>query len=83
MVDNDNGSALTGMKDADWMWEARAIEKQNAAIAVCFAQGDNATAHILTHIVKEEGNHIAEIEGWQAQVSMIGLPSFLSAHTED
>lgn len=22
-----NGSALTGMKDADWMWEARAIEK--------------------------------------------------------
>ena len=22
-----NGSALTGMKDEDWMWEARAIEK--------------------------------------------------------
>lgn len=22
-----NGSALTGMKDADWLWEARALEK--------------------------------------------------------
>ena len=68
---------------ADLASEARAIDKQNAAIAVCIAAGDNSTAHILTHIVREEGEHAAEIEGWQQEIAMIGIPGFLSARIED
>ena len=67
---------------ADDEAETRAIESTNAAVKVAFDAGDQTTAHILTHIVKEECDHLAELEGWQKQIEQMGVEGFLSSYVE-
>ena len=59
--------------------ETRAIDGYNAAIKIAAESGDNATRAMLETILAEETDHLNEIEGWQDQIGMIGLPDFLNA----
>jgi len=59
--------------------ETRAIDAYNAAIKIAVEAGDNATRAMLETILAEETDHLNEIEGWQDQIGMIGLPDFLNA----
>jgi bacterioferritin len=62
--------------------EATAIERYNAAIKLVCEGGDNATRIMLDGIVAEETEHLNEIEGWQDQCGMMGLPAFLTARVK-
>ena len=72
-------SDVVGQFGFDASAELRAIESYNAAISACEAYQDFATAEILRRIVSEKIDHLNEIEGWQDQIGMMGLPAFLTA----
>ncbi len=63
----------------DAIAEQRAITSYNTAVNLCDESDDNATLVILNGILSEETEHLNEIEGWQAQIAMMGLGAFLSA----
>ena len=76
-ADIDNVSRAV---DLDAAAELRAVEKYNAAIAVCVSESDNATRAIIEPILVEEDNeHLNELEGWQIELGTtgVGLAAFV------
>jgi bacterioferritin len=58
--------------------ELGAIKAYNAAIKLAQDVGDNATKEFLDSILKDEDDHINEIEAQQDQIRQMGLPQYLS-----
>lgn len=72
-------SDVSGAIGFDGEAETRAITGYETAIKIATEAGDNATREILAQILTEETDHLNEIEGWQDQISQIGLGCFLAA----
>ena len=66
------GATVQQMLDFDHASELSAIRGYNASIAVCVEAGDEITGRILRRILKDEGNHIGDIEARQTQIDQLG-----------
>lgn len=58
--------------------EQGAIEKYNTAIAFATATGDNATRDLLVDILKDEDDHLIDIEKRLVQIAQTQYPQWLS-----
>ena len=58
--------------------EEIAIKGYNEGIKLCTELGDNATKTILEGILKDEDQHLDEIEEHMDQIEMMGLPYYLT-----
>jgi len=72
------GSDVPKMFASDMLLELDAVKKYNEAIIVCSDEKDSATRDVLKKILKDEDEHINEIEEVQDQISQIGIQLFLS-----
>jgi bacterioferritin len=58
--------------------EMGAVKSYNAAIKLAVDVADNATKELLDSILKDEDDHVDEIETQQDQVRQMGLPQYLT-----
>jgi bacterioferritin len=58
--------------------EMMAVKGYNAAIKLATEVADNATKEILEAILKQEDDHVDEIETQQDQIAQMGLPQYLN-----
>jgi bacterioferritin len=58
--------------------EMIAVKGYNAGIKLATTVGDNATKEILEEILKQEDEHVDEIETQQDQIQQMGLPQYLN-----
>ncbi len=77
------GSDIPKQLENDHTAEEGAIKAYNEAIKLAGEVGDFATREILEEILKDEDQHIDEIEELQDQISHMTLPIFLSTQVED
>lgn len=63
--------------------EMAALQNYNAAIALAVSVKDNATREMLESILKDEDQHIDDIEARQDQIAQMGLPNFLAEQTKE
>ena len=63
---------------SDRLAEMGAIAKYNAAIKIAVEQGDNATRDLLVSILKDEDDHLIDIEKRLVQIAQTQLPQWLS-----
>jgi bacterioferritin len=68
---------ITGDQDA----EVSAVRAYNAAIAQGHEVGDQATADLLTRILRMEEGHVDWAEMQRAQVEQMGLENYLANQT--
>jgi bacterioferritin len=61
--------------------EMGAVKSYNQAIALAAEVGDNATKEILDSILKDEDDHVDEIEEKLDQVKQMGIQIFLMTQT--
>jgi bacterioferritin len=73
---------VPGMIGNDQEAELGAVRAYNAGIRLARELEDNATVHLLTDILKMEEGHVAWAEQQRAQISQMGLESYLSLQTE-
>lgn len=66
---------------SDLAAEMVAIKAYNAAIKLAGEVGDYATREILEGILKDEDQHVDEIEELQGQIEHMSLPVFLTTQT--
>ena len=76
------GAQVPEMFNNDHNAEAGAIASYNNAIMVAGELKDYSTREILEAILKEEDDHINQIEAIQDEIKQIGLQVFLSAQLE-
>ena len=62
----------------DRMAEIGAIAKYNAAIKIAVQSGDDATRDMLTSILKDEDDHLLDLEKLLVQIAQVQLPQWLS-----
>jgi len=72
------GADVPKQFDNDLASEMGAVKSYNAAIKLAVDVGDNATKELLDAILKEEDDHVDEIETQQDQVKQMGLPQYLT-----
>ncbi len=58
--------------------EMGAVANYNAAIKLAVEVADNATKELLESILKDEDDHVDEIETQQDQIKQMGLPQYLN-----
>jgi len=75
LVSQDLNSSLGNDKTA----ELGAIAKLNAAIEMAVDLGDNATREMLVDILKDEDEHLQDIEQRQGQIVTITAANFWAA----
>ncbi len=75
------GKEIPKMLSNDHDAEEGAIKAYNEAIILAGEVGDFATREILEEILKDEDQHIDEIEELQDQISHMTLPIFLTTQT--
>lgn len=63
--------------------EEGADKMYNDAIKLATEVGDNGTRDLLTEILKDEENHIDELEAHLSQIEQMGIQNFLSTQTEE
>jgi bacterioferritin len=73
------GAAVPDMFNNDHHAEADAIAAYNDAIRLAGEVKDYATREMLEAILKDEDDHIDEIEEVQDEIKQIGLPVFLAS----
>ena len=73
------GSDVPKQFDNDLAAEMGAIRSYNAAIKLAQEVADNATKEILDSILKDEDDHVDEIETQQDQIKQMGLPQYLNS----
>ena len=61
--------------------ETDAISQYRAAIRLCLEVADDGTRTLLESILKDEEQHLNDIEAQQAQIQQMGLQQFLSEQT--
>jgi bacterioferritin len=72
------GSDVPKQFDNDLAAEMGAVKSYNAAIKLAVEVSDNATKELLDSILKDEDDHVDEIETQQDQIKQMGLPQYLS-----
>ena len=72
------GSDVPKQIEYDRAAEEGAIKAYNDAIALAAEERDHATRDLLVQILKDEDNHIDELEELLDQIEQMGLPMFLS-----
>ena len=72
------GSDVLKMFASDHTSELDAVKAYNKAIKLAGEVGDFATRGILEDILKDEDNHMDEIEEVQSQIGQMTLPIFLT-----
>lgn len=61
--------------------EYSAVKQYNAAVKLAVEVGDNATKDLLEDILKDEDEHVDELEEYVDQLGQMGLQLFLSTKT--
>ncbi len=72
------GADVPRQFDNDLGAEMGAVRAYNAAIKLAQEVADNATKEMLDSILKDEDDHVDEIETQQDQIKQMGLPQYLS-----
>lgn len=72
------GETVPEMFAADLALEQEAIPRLNDAIALCVAEGDNGTRHLLEEILTSEEEHLDWLETQQRLVSQLGEVAYLA-----
>jgi bacterioferritin len=67
----------------DLVLEKEAVTAYNKAIEACRKAGDNATADFLKDILKEEEEHVDDLETQLSLVEQLGLQNYLSQQLEE
>ena len=62
---------------SDWQAEFGAVEAYNESIRLAAELGDNGTKELLDAILKDEEDHIDELESQLDQVKQMGIKNFL------
>jgi bacterioferritin len=75
------GAEIPKQLNNDHALEIEAIKAYNAAIVLAGEVGDFATRDLLEGILKQEDEHVDEIEAFTDQISQMTLPVFLSTQT--
>ena len=75
------GAEIPNQLNNDHALELDAIKAYNAAIVLAGEVGDFATRDLLQEILKQEDEHVDEIEAFTDQISQMTLPVFLSTQT--
>lgn len=76
------GADIPQQLNNDLALEISAVNNYNSAIKEAEEAGDNATKHILQHILDEEDVDLDEIEEKLEQLNRMGLQNFLALHAE-
>jgi len=61
----------------DLRTEKGAIQDYNGAVALCVAENDRGSAHLLREILEDEEQHIDWFEAQHHQIEQLGLPNYL------
>lgn len=72
------GADIPKQFENDLAAEMGAVKAYNAAIKLAQEVSDNATKELLDSILKDEDDHVDEIEEHIDQVKQMGLPQYLS-----
>lgn len=75
------GAEIPKQLNNDHALELEAIKAYNTAIVLAGEVGDFATRELLQSILKQEDQHVDEIEAFTDQISQMTLPVFLSTQT--
>jgi bacterioferritin len=77
------GADVPKQLEADLKAEADAVRSYNEAIQLAGEVGDNATRDLLIEILKDEDDHIDEIEEQLDQIAQMGAGVYLSTQTQE
>jgi bacterioferritin len=72
------GETVPEQLRADRALEMDAIKRLNDAIALCVAQGDNASRHLLEEILRSEESHLDWIETQLGLLEHLGETQYLA-----
>ncbi|HEV7731554.1 MAG TPA: bacterioferritin [Candidatus Binatia bacterium] len=67
----------------DLALEVEAIGKLNQAIALCVAEGDNASRHLLEELLKSEEEHLDWLETQLGLIAKLGENQYLAEQMHD
>lgn len=76
------GPEVAQQHESDRKAEEIAIKDYNAAIKLARDVGDNGTREFLEAILKDEENHIDELEAQLDQISQMGIQLYLAEQTK-
>ncbi|MBU5614135.1 bacterioferritin [Geomonas azotofigens] len=71
------GGEIPKMHQFDHALEESAIKGYNESIKLAMELGDNGTKELLESILKQEENHIDDIEAQLDQISQMGVQNYL------
>jgi bacterioferritin len=71
------GSEVEKQINNDWHAEAGAVKGYNESIRLATELGDNGTKELLDSILKDEEDHIDELEAQLDQIKQMGIANFL------
>ena len=77
------GETVPEMLASDLELEREAVPRLNAAIALCTANGDSGTRHLLEEILVSEEEHLDWLETQLRLIKEIGLAGYLGEHMSD
>lgn len=72
------GQDIVKIHELDHFAEFTAIQNYNETIHLCVALGDNGTRLIIEEILKDEEDHINDLEKQLIEIKQIGTQNFLS-----
>ncbi len=72
------GKNVKQMMENDLALELEAVSRYNASIQLCREEGDNGSRELFERILKQEEEHVDEIESELNQIREIGVERFLS-----
>lgn len=72
------GGEVPKMHENDRLAEQDAIKGYNESIRMAIELGDNGTRELLASILKEEEDHIDELESQLTQIQQMGLERYLA-----
>lgn len=76
------GATVRDMLANDDATEYKAIQAYNKALTLCLEVSDNATYDVLSGILRDEDQHINDIESRLDQINQMGEDNFLSAQID-
>ena len=76
---NGNEQDVSSMLSAQRTLEVGAVKKYEDAIKVCCEEGDNDTRELFVNNLKDEGDHVEEIETDQGLIERITIENFEQA----
>ncbi len=77
------GETVPEQMKFDLALEVEAIGKLNQAIALCVAEGDNASRHLLEDLLKSEEEHLDWLETQLGLIATLGEKQYLAEQMHD